>query len=282
MTGLYQGGKKTRCNGILEPASRSLAGMASTRPSNQIRDGLKAAFNEGMLFEEMGFRYFGPVDGHDLPKLAASILQRLEGRKGARSCCTSHGQGARRPAGGRGPGHVPHPAGVRKGRAGRRHHLHPRRAVPRRRTRTRSVSEAIHQVLGEDKTARRSTYRRDVPGEQAGEGPRRLPGPVLRRRHLRVARRGVRGGPWRRPGRSRSSTSTARSCNAASTRSSRKCALQNLPVVFTLDRAGLDRAGRPDAPRLLRHPVPADVPEHDLSFAPGDEGDVEPMLKHSP
>src|SRR3954447_16254809 len=45
-----------------------VGGMA-THALEQVRDGLKAFFTGGMLFEEMGFRYFGPVDGHDLPGL---------------------------------------------------------------------------------------------------------------------------------------------------------------------------------------------------------------------
>lgn len=32
----------------------------------QFKDALKTFFHGGMLFEEMGFRYIGPVDGHDL------------------------------------------------------------------------------------------------------------------------------------------------------------------------------------------------------------------------
>src|SRR5204862_307743 len=36
---------------------------------------------EGMLFEELGFRYFGPVDGHDLHGLV-KILRDLKGQKG--------------------------------------------------------------------------------------------------------------------------------------------------------------------------------------------------------
>jgi 1-deoxy-D-xylulose-5-phosphate synthase len=35
----------------------------------QLRDSLKVLLTGGMLFEELGFRYFGPVDGHDLPGL---------------------------------------------------------------------------------------------------------------------------------------------------------------------------------------------------------------------
>jgi 1-deoxy-D-xylulose-5-phosphate synthase len=34
-----------------------------------LRAGLKAMMTGGMLFEDLGFRYFGPVDGHDLPAL---------------------------------------------------------------------------------------------------------------------------------------------------------------------------------------------------------------------
>ena len=35
----------------------------------QFKDALKTFFHGGMLFEEMGFRYIGPVDGHDLRAL---------------------------------------------------------------------------------------------------------------------------------------------------------------------------------------------------------------------
>src|SRR5260370_29228168 len=35
----------------------------------QLKDGLKAFLTGGMLFEELGFRYIGPIDGHDLPTL---------------------------------------------------------------------------------------------------------------------------------------------------------------------------------------------------------------------
>ena len=34
-----------------------------------IKDSIKAGLHGGMLFEELGFRYFGPVDGHDLNQL---------------------------------------------------------------------------------------------------------------------------------------------------------------------------------------------------------------------
>jgi len=36
---------------------------------HQIEEGLKAMMVPGSLFERLGFRYFGPIDGHDLPRL---------------------------------------------------------------------------------------------------------------------------------------------------------------------------------------------------------------------
>jgi 1-deoxy-D-xylulose-5-phosphate synthase len=78
MTSLYQGSKKG-INFLLSKIP-VLGDMAHTA-LEQLRDGMKAVLKEGMLFEEMGFRYFGPVDGHDLPGLVR-ILRDLKGQKG--------------------------------------------------------------------------------------------------------------------------------------------------------------------------------------------------------
>jgi 1-deoxy-D-xylulose-5-phosphate synthase len=40
---------------------------------NKFEEGLKNLFVPGMLFEELGFRYFGPFDGHDLDILIPTI-----------------------------------------------------------------------------------------------------------------------------------------------------------------------------------------------------------------
>jgi 1-deoxy-D-xylulose-5-phosphate synthase len=37
--------------------------------AKNVEESVKNLFSPGMLFEELGFRYFGPIDGHDLPKL---------------------------------------------------------------------------------------------------------------------------------------------------------------------------------------------------------------------
>src|SRR5207302_4333568 len=78
MTGFYQGSKR-RLNQILQHIP-VIGGMAHSA-LEQLRDALKAFFKDGMLFEELGFRYFGPVDGHDLPKLR-KILRDLKTQKG--------------------------------------------------------------------------------------------------------------------------------------------------------------------------------------------------------
>jgi 1-deoxy-D-xylulose-5-phosphate synthase len=43
----------------------------------QLKDGIKAAFVPGMLFEELGFTYVGVVDGHDIEELRESIRRSL-------------------------------------------------------------------------------------------------------------------------------------------------------------------------------------------------------------
>jgi len=45
---------------------------------NKFEEGLKGLFVPGMLFEELGFRYFGPIDGHDLGALTSTLKNILE------------------------------------------------------------------------------------------------------------------------------------------------------------------------------------------------------------
>jgi len=45
---------------------------------SKFEEGLKGLFVPGMLFEELGFRYFGPIDGHDLNKLTSTLKNILE------------------------------------------------------------------------------------------------------------------------------------------------------------------------------------------------------------
>ncbi|HXG44230.1 MAG TPA: 1-deoxy-D-xylulose-5-phosphate synthase [Gemmatimonadales bacterium] len=41
--------------------------------AKNLEESVKNLFSEGMLFEELGFRYFGPIDGHDVKKLIETL-----------------------------------------------------------------------------------------------------------------------------------------------------------------------------------------------------------------
>jgi 1-deoxy-D-xylulose-5-phosphate synthase len=41
--------------------------------AKNVEESVKNLFSEGMFFEEMGFRYFGPIDGHNLDKLCDTL-----------------------------------------------------------------------------------------------------------------------------------------------------------------------------------------------------------------
>jgi len=66
-------GKKVLC---VAPPMLDLA-----RKMEEVAKGMVAPNSPGMLFEELGFHYFGPVDGHDLDVLV-STLQNLRNFKG--------------------------------------------------------------------------------------------------------------------------------------------------------------------------------------------------------
>src|SRR3954470_3162165 len=50
-----------------------LVGDQADRWLQQMKDALKASLHGGMLFEELGFTYIGPIDGHDLKTLRSSL-----------------------------------------------------------------------------------------------------------------------------------------------------------------------------------------------------------------
>lgn len=55
-----------------------LVGGVATQLLEQLKDGLKAVLSGGMLFEEFGLRYFGPIDGHDIAGLRRSLAMLKE------------------------------------------------------------------------------------------------------------------------------------------------------------------------------------------------------------
>ena len=46
-----------------------IVGAQSEKWFQQIKDAVKASFHGGMLFEDLGFAYIGPIDGHDIKTL---------------------------------------------------------------------------------------------------------------------------------------------------------------------------------------------------------------------
>src|SRR2546421_4792336 len=66
LTSLYQGSKRSLAR--LLSKVPFVGGLASSALGH-IKDGLKALLTGGMLFEELGFHYVGPIDGHDIAGL---------------------------------------------------------------------------------------------------------------------------------------------------------------------------------------------------------------------
>ncbi|HYE97026.1 MAG TPA: 1-deoxy-D-xylulose-5-phosphate synthase N-terminal domain-containing protein, partial [Rubricoccaceae bacterium] len=52
---------------------RGMGGGTLQRIVAKVEDGIKAAITPGMLFEAMGFRYIGPIDGHDVVELTRRL-----------------------------------------------------------------------------------------------------------------------------------------------------------------------------------------------------------------
>lgn len=57
---------------VLKKAPRSLGDVVG-QVAGKMEDTVKGVFVPGMLFEELGFRYIGPVDGHDLDRLVDTL-----------------------------------------------------------------------------------------------------------------------------------------------------------------------------------------------------------------
>src|SRR4030042_2981155 len=53
--------------------SRMPKGSRIIKLANKFEEGLKGLFIPGILFEELGFRYFGPLDGHNLNALVPAL-----------------------------------------------------------------------------------------------------------------------------------------------------------------------------------------------------------------
>ena len=50
-------------------SDKKIFGFQWVRLAKIFEEGIKGIFSHGIMFEELGFRYIGPIDGHDLPQL---------------------------------------------------------------------------------------------------------------------------------------------------------------------------------------------------------------------
>jgi 1-deoxy-D-xylulose-5-phosphate synthase len=275
MTGFYQGSKR-RINQILNAIP--IIGSMAQSALEQFRDGLKAFFKDGMLFEELGFRYFGPVDGHDLNGLR-KILTNLKTQTGPLllHVFTNKGHGVAQAAEDPVTYHTP-PVFEQVG---------PGRTVVSFKKSgakgyTDAISFAMHEAMQNDPKVTVMTaamcqgnklekVREDFPDRFYDVG-------ICESHAVAFAAGQAKAGL--RPVVDIYSTFLQRSFDQIF----QEVCLQNLPVVFLMDRAGLTG---PDGP--THHGV-FDVPYMRLfpnmvSMAPGDEADVRPMLsfalKHS-
>lgn len=268
-SGLYRGGKKT-LNQILDQVP--FVGEAARSSLEHLRDALKAYFKDGMLFEEFGFRYFGPVDGHDLHGLR-KVLKMLKDQPGPMllHVFTTKGYGV--PQAAEDPVTFHSPAVFEKVGPGRT--ILSLKAGGAKAF-TDAVSAAIHKVMSEDDkvTVLTAAMCQGNKLERVrADFPKRFFDTGICESHAVAFAAGI-AKAGAKPIVNIYSTFLQRAFDQIF----QEVCLQNLPVVFTMDRAGL--AG-PDGP--THHGV-FDIPYLRLFpnmtlLAPADELDVEPMLR---
>jgi 1-deoxy-D-xylulose-5-phosphate synthase len=269
LTNFYQGSKR-HIRDLLKHIP--LIGGAATHAIEQIKDGLKAFLTGGMLFEELGFRYFGPIDGHDLPTLRR-WLRDVKDQKGPvlLHVLTTKGHGVPQASADPVTYHTP-PVFEKVG---------PERTILSlkrggSRAYTDAVSGAIYNALRDDARAAVITAamcQGNKLEKARADFPTRFFDTGICESHAVAFAAGLAKSGMR-PIVDIYSTFLQRSFDQIF----QEVALQNLPVVFTLDRSGLTG---PDGP--THHGV------FDLTYlrifpnfvvmAPGDELDVAPMMK---
>jgi 1-deoxy-D-xylulose-5-phosphate synthase len=235
----------------------------------QLKEGVKAGLHGGMMFEDLGFRYLGPIDGHNLPILR-KYLTMVRDLKGPilLHVVTEKGHGFTPAAADPVYFHTPPAFTQENGQP-----------VPKKSgsapAYTQVVSEAIHAAMLRDQRVTVLTaamcqgnklekIRDDVPGRFFDTG-------ICESHAVAFAAGQAKAGM--RPIVDIYSTFLQRSYDQIF----QEVALQNLPVVFTLDRAGLTG---PDGPT---HHGTFDIAymrcfPNMVVMAPGDAWDVPAML----
>lgn len=271
LTNFYKDSKK-QVRDILEKIP--LIGPMAKQALEQLKDGLKAFLTGGMLFEELGFRYFGPIDGHDLPSLRRWLLD-IKDQKGPilLHVLTQKGHGV--PQATKDPVTFHTPPVFEK--------IGPERTILSMKrggskAYTDAVSSTLHKLMTENQKVSVITaamcqgnklekIREDFPARFFDVG--------ICESHAVAFAAGIAkaGG---RPVVDIYSTFLQRSFDQIF----QEVALQNLPVLFCLDRAGLTGPDGPTHHGAFDNTYMRMFPNMTV-MAPGDELDVEPMLRLS-
>jgi 1-deoxy-D-xylulose-5-phosphate synthase len=238
----------------------------------QLRDGLKALLTGGMLFEELGFRYFGPIDGHHLPTLRRMLREtkELEGPT-LLHVLTNKGHGV--PEACEDPVKFHTPPVIEK--------IGPGRQVVSlkkggSKSYTDAASSAIYEAMAEDKNVvviTAAMCQGNKLEKVRDRFPERFFDVGICEAHAvgfaaGLAKSGVR------PIVAIYSTFLQRSFDHLF----QEVALQNLPVVFCLDRGGLAGPDGPTHHGVFDNTYIRLFPNFTV-MAPGDETDVAPMLQ---
>lgn len=247
-----------------------VVGQPSRHAIGQLKDAIKGFLHGGMLFEEMGFRYIGPVDGHDLDSLRR-YLEMVKDVSGPvlLHVFTQKGHGFDPACEDPVTFHAPPPF-----ERGSRHEIV---AVRKSSTRayTNSMSDAIYDSMRRDLKVcvltaamcegnKLGRVRQDFPDRFFDTG-------ICEAHTVAFAAGMAKSGL--RPIVDIYSTFLQRSFDHIF----QEVALQNLPVTFCLDRGGLAGPDGPTHHGVFDNSYMRIFPNMTV-MAPGDEFDIVPML----
>ena len=167
-------------------SSKTIAGKTAVHLAHKVEEGVKNLLVPSVIFEELGLRYYGPIDGHDIPLLIRTFeFLKTQDEPVLLHILTKKGKGYE-------------PAIGKAGQISRARQIQNRkrrnRAAP-----TPTYSEIIGKTLAKFADTNQED-RRDHGGDAERNGPRIFPGaasgPLFRCRH----RGGTRGAFCLRPG----------------------------------------------------------------------------------
>lgn len=247
-----------------------LVGESTEKMLGGFKDALKSFLHGGMLFEEMGFRYIGPVDGHDIKSLR-SYLEMVRDVKGPvlLHVFTEKGHGFEPACKDPVKFHTPSP--FKRDTE--------KEIVPVKKSSeisyTEIVSDAIHEAMSEDEKVCVLTAAMCAGNKLErirDEFPDRFFDTGICESHA-VAFAGGMAKSGMKPIVDIYSTFLQRSFDQIF----QEVALQNLPVIFCLDRAGLCGPDGPTHHGVFDNSYMRIFPNM-IVTAPGDELEVRPLL----